>query len=215
MQRDARPAVLRLYDEIESKRSFELESCVLIARDEGDETMVVATMGIVAEECATATACDASLVASWLERRNDVGALAPLWERGYVVDTIEVAGMWSTLPSMRHAVIDALQRMPGITVASVHQSHAYLDGACLYFTFAARPEEDATNFYRRAWECVTEEVLAHGGALSHHHGVGRNRARFVPGALGSAFGVLQGVKKLLDPADIMNPGVLGIGGAPW
>jgi len=69
-----------------------------------------------------------------LEHRNDVGALAPLWERGYVVDTIEVAGTWATLPAMRRAVTDALQQMPGITVASVHQSHAYLDGACLYFT---------------------------------------------------------------------------------
>lgn len=215
MQRDARPAVLRLYDETESKRSFGVESCVLIVLDEGDELLVTATMKIVAEECVTATQCDASLVATWLEHRNDVGALAPLWERGYVVDTIEVAGMWSTLPSMRRAVIDALDQMPGITVASVHQSHAYLDGACLYFTFAARPEEDVTDFYRRAWACVTDEVLTHRGALSHHHGVGRNRARFVPDALGSAFDVLQDVKKLLDPDDIMNPGVLGIGGAPW
>jgi alkyldihydroxyacetonephosphate synthase len=116
---------------------------------------------------------------------------------------------------MRRAVIDALEQMPGITVASVHQSHAYLDGACLYFTFAARPEEDVTAFYRRAWESVTEEVLSHGGALSHHHGVGRNRARFVPEALGSAFSILEDVKKLLDPDDIMNPGILGIGGASW
>jgi alkyldihydroxyacetonephosphate synthase len=215
MQRDARPAVLRLYDETESKRSFDIESCVLIVLDQGDEQLVAATMAIVADECTTATQCDESLVASWLERRNDVGALAPLWERGYVVDTIEVAGMWSTLPSMRSAVIDALEQMPGISVASVHQSHAYLDGACLYFTFAARPDEDVTDFYRRAWECVTGEVLAHGGALSHHHGVGRNRARFVPEALGSAFSVLEGVKRLLDPDNIMNPGVLGIGGVPW
>jgi len=215
MQRDARPAVLRLYDETESKRSFDIDSCVLIVLDEGDEKLVAATMAIVAEECVAATACDVALVARWLEHRNDVGALAPLWERGYVVDTIEVAGMWSTLPSMRRAVIDALEQMPGITVASVHQSHAYLDGACLYFTFAARPEEDVTAFYRRAWECVTEEVLSHGGALSHHHGVGRNRARFVPEALGSAFSILEDVKKLLDPDDIMNPGILGIGGASW
>jgi alkyldihydroxyacetonephosphate synthase len=215
MQRDARPAVLRLYDETESKRSFNIESCVLIVLDEGDERLVAATMSIVAEECVMATTCDASLVASWLEHRNDVGALAPLWERGYVVDTIEVAGMWSRLPSMRRAVIDALEQMPGITVASVHQSHAYLDGACLYFTFAAKPDDDVTDFYRRAWECVTEEVLGHGGALSHHHGVGRNRARFVPEALGSAFSILQDVKKLLDPDDIMNPGVLGIGATPW
>jgi alkyldihydroxyacetonephosphate synthase len=192
-----------------------VESCALIVLDEGDSYLVEATMRIVAEECSGATAHDANLVGKWLEHRNDVGALAPLWERGYVVDTIEVAGMWAALPEMRRAVIDALVQMPDITVASVHQSHAYLDGACLYFTFAARPEDDVTGFYRRAWECVTEEVLHHGGALSHHHGVGRNRARFVPEALGGGFSVLQDVKKMLDPENIMNPGVLGIGGAPW
>jgi alkyldihydroxyacetonephosphate synthase len=215
MQRDARPAVLRLYDEIESKRSFDVERCALIVLDEGDSYLVEATMRIVAEECAAASVLDSNLVAKWLEHRNDVGALAPLWERGYVVDTIEVAGTWASLPAMRRAVIDALGHMTGITVASVHQSHAYLDGACLYFTFAARPEDDVSGFYRRAWECVTEEVLRHGGALSHHHGVGRNRARFVPEALGSAFSVLRDLKKLLDPDSIMNPGVLGLGGAPW
>jgi alkyldihydroxyacetonephosphate synthase len=112
-------------------------------------------------------------------------------------------------------VIDALQQMHGIAVASVHQSHAYLDGACLYFTFAAKPDDDATGFYRRAWECATDVVLHHGGALSHHHGVGRNRARFVAEALGGAYGLLQQVKTLLDPEDLLNPGVLGIGGEPW
>jgi alkyldihydroxyacetonephosphate synthase len=215
MQRDARPAVLRLYDESESERNFDEESCALIVLDEGDSYLVEATMRIVAEECGEATALDADLVARWLEHRNDVGALAPLWERGYVVDTIEVAGMWATLPAMRRAVIDALAQMPDISVASVHQSHAYLDGACLYFTFAARPEDDVTGLYRRAWECVTEVVLRHGGALSHHHGVGRNRARFVPEALGGGFSVLQDLKKMLDPENILNPGVLGLGGAPW
>jgi alkyldihydroxyacetonephosphate synthase len=215
MQRDARPAVLRLYDETESKRNFDVERCALIVLDEGDASLVEATMGIVTEECTAAAALDANLVERWLEHRNDVGALAPLWERGYVVDTVEVAGAWATLPAMRRAVIDALGELSGITVASVHQSHAYLDGACLYFTFAGRPEEDVTGFYRRVWACVTDEVLRHGGALSHHHGVGRNRARFVPEALGSAYGVLQNLKQLFDPDNIMNPGVLGVGGAPW
>ena len=215
MQRDARPAVLRLYDEIESGRSFDVETCALIVLDEGDAHLVEATMRIVADECASATELESTLVATWLEHRNDVSALAPLWERGYVVDTIEVAGSWATLSTMRHGVLDALHQLPGITVASVHQSHAYLDGACLYFTFAARPEDDVIGFYRRAWQCATNEVLRHGGALSHHHGVGRNRARFVPDALGSAFNVLQELKRQLDPNNIMNPGVLGIGGEPW
>jgi alkyldihydroxyacetonephosphate synthase len=215
MQRDARPAVLRLYDEIESKRSFGVEACALIVLDEGDPHLVEATLRIVAQECHDATELDPTHVATWLEHRNDVGALASLWERGYVVDTIEVAGAWATLPAMRRSVIDALRALPGITVASVHQSHAYLDGACLYFTFAAKPEDDMTSLYRRAWDCVTNEVLARGGALSHHHGVGRNRARFVAEALGGAFDVLQDLKRQLDPDNIMNPGVLGLGGESW
>jgi alkyldihydroxyacetonephosphate synthase len=215
LQRDARPAVLRLYDEVESKRSFDEDQCTLIVLDEGDELLVDATMTIVATECAQATVLDPSLVTTWLDHRNDVGALGPLWERGFVVDTIEVAGSWSTLASMHHKVIAALRELPDVGVASVHQSHAYLDGACLYFTFAGRPTSDPTAFYRAAWDAVTYQVMASGGAISHHHGIGRNRARFVPDALGTAYPVLTGIKALLDPRNILNPGALGIGGAPW
>jgi alkyldihydroxyacetonephosphate synthase len=215
LQRDARPAVLRLYDEVESRRSFDEDRCTLIVLDEGDELLVDATMAIVAQECAEATVLDASLVSTWLEHRNDVGALGPLWERGFVVDTIEVAGSWSTLASMHRDVIAALRELPDVTVASVHQSHAYLDGACLYFTFAGRPTSDPTGFYRAAWDVVSFQVMQSGGAISHHHGIGRNRARFVPRALGQAYPLLTGIKALLDPGNLLNPGALGIGGAPW
>jgi alkyldihydroxyacetonephosphate synthase len=57
-------------------------------------------------------------------------------------------------------------------------------------------------------------VLEHGGALSHHHGVGLNRSRFVRDALGPAFGVLAAVKQSLDPHGILNPGKLGLPD-PW
>jgi alkyldihydroxyacetonephosphate synthase len=53
-------------------------------------------------------------------------------------------------------------------------------------------------------------VLANGGNLSHHHGVGLNRSRFVREALGPSFGVLQAVKTALDPNGILNPGKLGL-----
>jgi len=54
-------------------------------------------------------------------------------------------------------------------------------------------------------------VLANGGALSHHHGVGINRARFMPEALGAAHvSVLGAIKTALDPKGILNPGKLGL-----
>jgi alkyldihydroxyacetonephosphate synthase len=214
LQRGARPAVLRLYDEVESMRHFELNESALIVLDEGDPALVDAVIAIVDDECRGSTSRDEQLVRRWLERRNDVSALAPLWERGLVVDTIEVAGSWSILESLRERVAHTLHSLEGILVVSVHQSHAYVDGACLYFTFAAQPENPEA-FYREAWDVVMAEVMSAGGAISHHHGVGRNRARFVARALGDTFPLLEDVKALLDPLGILNPGVLGLAGTPW
>jgi alkyldihydroxyacetonephosphate synthase len=99
----------------------------------------------------------------------------------------------------------------GTLSASAHQSHSYTDGACLYFTFAAKTEpDDRDRYYREAWDAGTRAVLAAGGALSHHHGVGVNRSRFVAEALGPAFDVLVAVKQALDPYGILNPGKLGL-----
>ena len=215
LQRNARPAVLRLYDEAESKRNFSVEGCALIVLDEGDSLLVAAQMEIVAQECRDGVKLDEQLVEQWMSHRNNVSQLVPLWNNNIVVDTIEVAGPWSILPVMHERVVSALTAIPGVMAASVHQSHAYLDGACLYFTFAGRAPEDVTEFYRSAWDAASKVVLQQGGALSHHHGVGRNRARFVEAALGSGWPVLVGVKEQLDPKNILNPGALGLGGPAW
>lgn len=215
IQRGARPAVLRLYDVPESKRNFELERNALIILDEGDELLVRANMAIVAEECAAAKREDNAHVEHWLGHRNNVSALTPLWERDIVVDTIEIAGPWASLVTIYESVTAALLSVESTVTATMHQSHAYQDGACLYFTFAGRPQGDLQTYYRAAWDAASTAVLANGGALSHHHGVGRNRARFMPAALGSGFGVLETLKEAFDPQHLLNPGVLGLGGDAW
>ncbi len=96
-----------------------------------------------------------------------------------------------------------LKAMDGTLAASAHQSHAYTDGACLYFTFAGKgPEGDDAwreRYYRQAWDAVTTTTMEHGAAISHHHGIGLNRSRFLPRALGSGFDVLVGLKQSFDP----------------
>ncbi len=220
LRRGATPAVLRLYDATESSRSFDLpESNVLIVLDEADPGLVEATLAVVDDECHRAEHLDAGLVDRWLAHRNDVSALAPLWRSGIVVDTVEVAARWSVLPALYDAVLGALGGVEGTLVASSHQSHAYTDGACLYFTFAGRPPEGdgaapgwAGRYYRRAWDEVTRATLAAGGAISHHHGIGVNRSRFLAEALGGGFDVLSSIKQALDPRGILNPGKLGLDG---
>ena len=222
LRRGATPAVLRLYDATASGRSFdEPATNVLIVLDEADPALIGATLDVVDEECASADLLDLRHVDRWLTHRNDVSALAPLWRSGVVVDTVEVSGRWAALPGLYVAVLDALGGVPGTLVASSHQSHAYTDGACLYFTFAGRPPEDVAadasardtwigDYYRRAWDEVTRATITAGGAISHHHGIGLNRARFLADGLGTAFGVLATVKDALDPRGILNPGKLGL-----
>jgi len=208
---------------------------------------------VVDEECDDAARLREELVGRWLSHRNDVSALTPLWRAGVVVDTIEIAARWAVLPALADEVVAALSAVPGTLAASVHESHAYGDGACLYFTFAGRRPEggggagagggervsaetrahDAGGdgepgagemaweeaYYRRAWETAVGVVESHGGAISHHHGIGLNRSRFLPGALGVGFSVLADLKGALDPTGIMNPGKLGLparfGEVPW
>ena len=212
IQRGAHPAVLRLYDPAEADRTYKTGGrALLLVLDEGDGTLVDTTMELVAEGCREAHQEDVAHVAHWIERRNDVAVLEALISRGYVVDTMEVVGRWRDLPAIYAATITALNGVEGTVSASAHQSHSYPDGGCLYFTFAAKVEpDDRDRYYRAAWDAGTLAVLASGGALSHHHGVGLNRSRFVQQALGPAFAVLAATKAALDPQGILNPGKLGL-----
>lgn len=217
VHRGARPAVLRVYDNIESDRTYKTgpDDHLLLVLDEGDPAIVDATMSIVAEECKDAKLADVAFVQQWLGHRNDTSALQALISRDYVVDTMEIAAPWKHCVEIYAAATTAIRNVAGTLTASAHQSHSYPDGACLYFTFAGQPDrEERESYYRAAWEAGTRAVLEHGGALSHHHGIGLNRSRFMRDALGPAFDVLAAIKPALDPNGILNPGKLGLMD-PW
>jgi alkyldihydroxyacetonephosphate synthase len=227
LRRSATPAVLRLYDKVESERSFaDASHAVLIVLDEADQLLLEATLAIVDNECDASGAerLDGELVERWMEHRNDVSALAPLYRAGIVVDTVEVAGRWSILADLYSSCVDALKSVEGTLVASAHQSHAYTDGACIYLTFAGRmpdpgspetgssqdPDKWAESYYASAWQAVMDAVIGAGGVISHHHGIGINRSRFMEPALGKASLLLESLKGALDPRGILNPGKLGL-----
>jgi alkyldihydroxyacetonephosphate synthase len=222
LRRGATPAVLRLYDAVETQRSHggDGSRCALLVLDEGDIGLVEAVLGVVEDECAAATPASDELVEQWLAHRNDTQALQELTRGGFVVDTMEIAAPWSRLGAIFSEARAALMGVPHARVASCHLSHSYLDGACLYFTFAAAPPPDLIDAtYVAMWDAGQRAVLAAGGNLSHHHGIGLNRARFMAESMGSSLGVLQSLKDSLDPGGILNPGKLGLsspfGETPW
>jgi alkyldihydroxyacetonephosphate synthase len=218
VRRGATPAVLRLYDADESARGRGGDGtrCVLLVLDEGDDSIVAATMSIVDDECAGPTDSTGrrepdDLVADWLEHRNDTSALQALTRKGFVVDTMEIAAPWSRLDGIVAEARAAMLAVPHTRAATCHLSHSYLDGACIYFTFAATPPADLVeSTYVALWDAGQRAVLAAGGNLSHHHGIGLNRGRFAAEALGAGHGVLARIKAALDPNGIANPGKLGL-----
>jgi alkyldihydroxyacetonephosphate synthase len=135
-----------------------------------------------------------------------------LMEMGAFVETIETAHTWSGLQGLRAAVEEAVevalrgQGTPGVVFC--HLSHAYADGASLYFTVLAPARRgDELRQWREVKEAASRAILASGGTITHHHAVGRDHAPYMGeevGALGLE--ALRAVRDRLDPDGIMNPG---------
>ncbi len=214
----ATPAVLRLYDERESKRSHggDGTTCTLLVLDEGVEILVDATLQIVSQAALNnqGEIAEATLVDNWLSHRNDTSGLQILSKKGFVIDTMEVAVAWSRVNQVADAVKSSIMQVTGARSATCHISHSYLDGACIYFTFVAEPRDKdlaSTELaYSQIWDAAQNSALQSGANLTHHHGVGINRAKYIKQALGSAHGVLTSIKNILDPKDILNPGKFDI-----
>jgi alkyldihydroxyacetonephosphate synthase len=237
-QRDAVPDVVRLSDEEETRVSLALSgasaasSALLGAylRARRRRRGCLAIVGWEAEADVVARRRSLSGVVlrsfrlaplgprpgrAWERRRFEGPYLRDeLMDHGYLVETLETAHTWSRLgdlyAAVRTAVADALERQgtPGIVMC--HVSHVYRDGASLYFTFLARrrPGEEIDQ-WRAVKLAACEAIVGAGGTITHHHGVGRDHAAFMPAEVGAVgIGALQAVKERLDPAGIMNPGKL-------
>ena len=220
LRRGATPAVLRLYDGVESDRSYHVgtDRFVVLMLDEGDPALLSAVAAIAAEEAhcidgSPAERLEDSLLDAWLAKRNDVSQLEPLIQGGLVVDTMEVAGGWSVLADAYESAVAAMLEVPGCLAASAHASHSYLDGACVYFTFAGKPAEDTLEaraaLHRSMWDAGQGAAVAAGCAVSHHHGIGLHRGGWLRSSLGPTHDVLVAIKNSLDPNGILNPAKLG------
>jgi alkyldihydroxyacetonephosphate synthase len=133
---------------------------------------------------------------------------------GVVCETFESAMTWDRLDrfvaEVKAATADALREACGDGIVTCRLTHAYPDGAAPYFTVLAparRGEEEA------AWGAVkraaAEAVLAQGGTITHHHAIGRDHRPYYDRQSPDPFAAaLSAAKRALDPAGLLNPGVL-------
>jgi alkyldihydroxyacetonephosphate synthase len=132
---------------------------------------------------------------------------------GVMVDTFETACTWARFESLDREVRAALEaelgRWGGGLVA-MRFSHVYPDGPAPYYTFGVRADRgrelEQHDGIKRA---VSDALVRAGGTITHHHAVGRLHARWYEGERPAPYErVLRAAKHALDPAAIMNPGVL-------
>jgi alkyldihydroxyacetonephosphate synthase len=148
----------------------------------------------------------------WYESRFDLPYLRDaLLDKGVMVDTLETSTTWANLDKLYLSVQEGLKNGIGETgvkgLVACHISHIYLDGASLYYTFVA-PQNTGKELEQ--WQIIknkaTDAIVEHQGAISHHHGIGSDHARWLVGEIGeTGINILKGIKEKLDPDNIMNP----------
>ncbi|MEU1408178.1 FAD-binding oxidoreductase [Streptomyces sp. NPDC005728] len=132
-----------------------------------------------------------------------------------VTETFETACTWSLTPELYEAVrgqlADVVKEVTGAAgMINCRFTHVYPDGPAPYFTVIApgrRGSEAAM------WDEIKSAAMGilhdHGATVTHHHAVGRDHRPGYDRQRPEPFAVaLRAAKRALDPAGILNPGVL-------
>lgn len=225
-----RPSVARVYSEEDAAQHFYhfYESkCVLLFMAEGPKGIVTAT----GEAIETAVEkfgegvikkVDSKLIQNWFEHLNwsqkDIddeveGMIANDSHAGF---TTEISADWETIPQIYDRVIERVRkefhRAHDITMLGGHSSHSYLNGTNMYFVYNydihCAPEDEMMVYHHPIQKIIVEETIKAGGSMCHHHGIGKYRSEWTLEEHGTAYYILDKLKKAYDPNDIMNYGTI-------
>ena len=184
-----------------------MERCVLMGTAEGEAGFARHVKACVRRVCRAhgAMGLPGAVVKAWEKTRYKEPIMREdFMDFGIITDTLETGVTWDNLLRVHREVRAFIKSRPG-AICMTHASHFYAHGTNLYFIFVLKPEnlEDYFAFHRE----VVSRIVAAGGSLSHHHGVGRMLAPWMEQHLGAAqMNVLRAIKKHFDPNNIMNPG---------
>ncbi|MFX1474355.1 MAG: FAD-binding oxidoreductase [Promethearchaeota archaeon] len=220
-RRDLRLALIRLYDENETRfvlgrfKSPPEGACVLNLIYSATKKLVSLERRTVTRICEAAGAEPLGPKPSkhWWDNRFDLYYPSSInLGPGMLYDVLDVAASYANLETMYWRMREAMEKL-GVSTMS-HFSHFYPDGGNIYVIFIghAGSSEEAEAKYSRVWKVGLEAAHRAGGTLSHQHGVGLLKAPWMPVEHGPVgFALLEAIKQYLDPHNILNPGKLGLG----
>jgi alkyldihydroxyacetonephosphate synthase len=153
----------------------------------------------------------------WAKKRFTMPYLREaLWEKGYVVDTLETSTDWSNvdhlLATIEGNLRGALEEKGEKVHVFTHLSHFYSQGSSIYTTYvfrAADTYEETLQRWHKLKTTTSELIVNNGGTISHQHGVGKDHAPYLPTEKGAlAMSMIETVCKHMDEKGLLNPGTL-------
>jgi alkyldihydroxyacetonephosphate synthase len=212
LRAEARPAVVRIFDEAESERYFpkigRRVTTIFISEGESEYTALDGKIIRRISREHEGKSCGEEPANIWLQKRFDIGLGPILMQQGGIVDTIEVSALFKDAAKLYRDMVAAMKAIEGVLEVSGHYSHFYREGACLYVTFAGIPK-DPLRYYQDTWNAAIEATLKNNGSISHHHGIGFWRMQYMQREMGtSGVKLLKSIRNAIDPQGILNRGKL-------
>ena len=137
-----------------------------------------------------------------------------LARRSMIVETFETACTWDRFAELHAAVLaaatDAVSRVAGGGLVTCRFTHVYPDGPAPYFgVYAVGRWGSTVAQWDEIKAAVSAAIVAAGGTITHHHAVGRDHRPWYDRQRPDPFAAaLRAAKRALDPAGVLNPGVL-------
>lgn len=222
VQQGVRPAVLRIYDPLETSLTVNSEALKKGGFAGGAALVVIFEGG---KRICEAEADEARTLARALEVQDLGPALGEhWWEHRYdvsykqqlilshgrmILDTFEIAATWDKLEAVYRAVkaVDV-----GMGMILAHYSHFYHTGANIYFTWISHAGVTGSSAekYDLIWDRLMKAALEAGATLSHHHGSGTLKNEWIRREKGPWIPLFERIKRGFDPENRFNPSKMGL-----
>ncbi len=223
MTKRLRPCTIRLYDENSTQRlikkvlGIDAHGSYMVIGSDGDKEAVDLEMKQMHTICTGLDAKDLGpeLGEHWWKHRYDFyfppfSIMMPQMY-GTVETTTTYDKIYGIYKAKKRTIEEEFKEWGAVYIA--HFSHWFPWGVMTYDRFIIdKPPQDpheALQLHTEIWGKAARASMDNGGILNDHHGIGFKLGWLMPELYGASWPIMQGIKDMLDPQGIMNPGKLG------
>merc|ERR1711865_1249037 len=137
----------------------------------------------------------------------------------FMAESFETSVPWNKvhilIPAVKERIAKEarLRNVPGEPLISARVTQTYDTGCCVYFYFGFlfKGLNEPAKVFGDIEHCARDTIMQYGGSISHHHGIGKHRTKWLEEHHGAtALAMMRAMKKAIDPKNTFNAGNLDI-----